>query len=96
MAWGRKKLPVSLNLSRRSFLKIFSVIMDPEVNRPPSEDRENPNEGNENEVQNMEQDLDPEVEGKFENRCRSVPEIIEYWDHQLDNVRLPFILIFTK
>ena len=60
--------------------------MDPEVNRPPSENRENPNEANENDLQNMEQDL--EVDGKFANRCRSVPEITEYWDHQLNNVRI--------
>ena len=59
--------------------------MDPEVNRPPS-DNDNPggmNETTENE-QSMEQDDSDEA--KFANRCRSVPEMMEYWEHQLNNV----------
>ena len=96
MAWGKRKnnssnqrkIPVLKHLSSRSFLKIFSVIMDPEVDRPPSDD-DNPggaglNETTENE-QSMEQD-DNSDEAKFANRCRSVPEMMEYWDHQLNNV----------
>ena len=59
--------------------------MDPEVNRPPSEDN-NPNEANETEQAMDLQDLDSDHDGKFANRCRSVPEIIEYWNHQLTNV----------
>ena len=68
---------------------IFSVAMDPEVNRPPSEDNRdnnNPNEANETEQAMDQQDIDSDHDGKFANRCRSVPEIIEYWNHQLTNV----------
>ena len=62
--------------------------MDPEVNRPPSEENRdnNPNEANETEQAMDLQDLDSDHDGKFANRCRSVPEIIEYWNHQLTNV----------
>ena len=63
--------------------------MDPEVNRPPSEDNRdnnNPNEANETEQAMDQQDIDSDHDGKFANRCRSVPEIIEYWNHQLTNV----------
>ena len=67
---------------------IFSVAMDPEVNRPPSEENRdnNPNEANETEQAMDQQDIDSDHDGKFANRCRSVPEIIEYWNHQLTNV----------
>ena len=62
--------------------------MDPEVNRPPSEDNRdnNPNEANETEQAMDQQDSDSDHDGKFANRCRSVPEIIDYWNHQLTNV----------
>lgn len=66
--------------------------MDPEVNRPPSEE----NEANETEQAMDLQDLDSDHDGKFANRCRSVPEIIEYWNHQLTNVSYFFLYLVPR